>query len=160
MIALSMKQRIRPLWRNGKSNLEIVMITGAPKWVVDQVVERANNRMRNQTKSWKKVERRRAKERKMLNTNTGHLQSLGMRQLRTPQRCGCGKLTKMASRHHAATTCFECVVTEKKATTSRPFKAMCAALCLLLVLAGCQAPREVRLDAKIAGQTLNVQVMR
>lgn len=41
------------------------------------------------------------------------------------------------------------------------FQAMCAAVagCLLL-LAGCQTPREFRAEAKIAGQTLNVQVMR
>lgn len=85
----------------------------------------------------------------------------GFEKLRTPRRCaGCGAMTHLKSKLHKRERCYECVLKDRKATTSRPFKAMCAALCLLLLLAGCQAPRVLNAEIQVAGQQVKVSVMR
>jgi hypothetical protein len=88
--------------------------------------------------------------------------AIGMTVLRTPKRCECGKLTWLTSKHRTRVCCYECVVTEAKTTTSRPFKAMCsAALALaLLVICGCQAPREFRAEAQVCGQVVKCEIRK
>ena len=90
------------------------------------------------------------------------LQELGVRQLSIPKRCGCGALTWLESKKHNKVTCLECIISEYKESQGKPLRLFVAAAALLLMCCvGCQsAPSKVTVQACVAGQTFNVQVMR
>jgi hypothetical protein len=84
----------------------------------------------------------------------------GYEKLQVPRKCKeCRTMNKIMSKRHKLQICFHCgSKEEKRIGTTNPLAAILATA--LLVLCGCQAPREMRVDANVCGQQLKVSVMR
>ncbi len=87
----------------------------------------------------------------------------GMVRLRDPRRCKrCRTMNKLVSKRHGLQVCFHCVKKEERTVTSVLATAllMATAALLLVVCVGCQTPREMRVDARVAGQEIKCEIRR
>jgi hypothetical protein len=77
-----------------------------------------------------------------------------VRPLRKCQRCN-SRNNKYMSKLHGLKVCMHCVVTERVELKRNPGKVLAGILGLMVVLlAGCAAPREANIKVHVAGQSV------